>query len=124
MLITISVTAIAIILTILTSMLIVAFFQMRRSLQLLQADVHTLSLETNQLLTRVHQYVQNDLHAVTQQTTQLISNLSHLSSPDLLLNSSSFSCETIPQIMKWIGRSVFLLKTIREVIKKHETRTS
>ena len=55
-------------------------FQAKKTLNLLQNDIHNLSIEMSDLLNGMNEFVRSDLHQVSQQTSQLISGLNSLSS--------------------------------------------
>lgn len=118
-------------------------YQLQKSIHLLQADVHTFSVESIRLLISLNEFVRSDLHAVSGETARLMSTLNDLSTdinrkshslnflfqPLSFLSSklsgssepeSSSPSETIPQILKWIASSAFLFKTTKEFIKKYE----
>ena len=117
--------------------------QTHQSIQLLQADIHRLSIEMMDLLNALNEFVRADLHNVSKETSQLISKLNELSAdvndkshslnflfkPFRFLNdklgAASSSDEppspsnTIPQTIKWVGSSMSLIKTIKEFLKSH-----
>src|SRR4051812_2046966 len=116
-----------------------------RSIFLLQADLHSLSTEMAQLISSLQIFVQTDLHTVSEETRKLVSSLNNLSNdltdkahhlnflfqPLGFLNlrqesgpQGSFSkSHTIPQILRWVVASLFLIKKSKEFFKNHEKRT-
>jgi len=118
--------------------------QIERSLRLLQADVHHLSVEAIHLLTTMNAFVRADLHVVSEEASQLLNKLNDLSSdinnkshslnflfkPFHFLNSklSADSSEeestpqktSIPQILKWVVSSLVLIKTTKEFFKNEK----
>lgn len=143
MLIEVCLSIITIMLVILVFIAIRMFFQIRKSVNLLQSDFHDLSIEMTRLVTSMNEFVQADLHTISEGATHLISKLDSLSAdiksksrslsflfqPFAFLNSklSSDSSndestphqQAIPQILKWVVSSAFLFKKTREFIKNH-----
>lgn len=133
---------IAIALVVLSVVLVIICFRSKKAIHFIQTDVHKVSQELTRLLSSMNDFVETDLHKVSQETNHLISDVNAFSSdikkkvdsfdflfrPLSSLNSkldselsskteaSSFR-ETIPQILKWIVSSVFLIKTTKEFIK-------
>lgn len=129
---------IALAITLSAVVLIRLFFQVRKSLCLLQIDLHNLFLETTRLSNSLNEFVRADLSILSQETSQLINQLNDLSSDinnkshslDFLFKPLSFlnakldsssdesspKQDIIPQIMKWIASSAVLFKATKELI--------
>ncbi len=127
--------------------LIAIYALIRRSLHLLQADIHGLSKESIHLLNAMNEFVRVDLHAASKGTCQLLSKLNDLSSDindkshslnflfkplnflssklggDTASSESSSKSETIPRIFNWVVSSARLFNTAKEFIKNHAKRT-
>jgi len=140
----ICVAVIALTLAALTGFLIRISSQIQTSIHLLQTDLRMLSIETARLLNSMNDFVRADLHTLSEETHHVMRNLKDLSS-DLSEKSHSLNflfkpfgflnCklgsgsspeepepknEAIPQILKWVASSVFLIKKTKELIKNHE----
>jgi uncharacterized protein YoxC len=108
-----------------------------------QTDLNQTLKEVSSLSSSLNEFVKSDLHKISEETGALIGKLTDLTSDinnkshslnflfkpfsflTSKMNSDSSSsndfsskCETIPQILKWIATSIFLIKTTREVVKK------
>jgi uncharacterized protein YoxC len=138
--ITLSLIALAIILTRIS-------FQIQRSIYLLQTDIQRLSVEASHLITDLKVFVNADLPTITEETKLLIHKLNDLSSninakshslnflfkpleflnSKLTAGSSSDEPEpqkqALPQILRWIASSASLFKTTKEFVKNYEKRT-
>ena len=120
--------------------LVIMFFQVKRSLRLVQTDLHDLIIETTRLARSLNRFVEVDLATVSEETTQLISELRDLSSDinnkshslNFLFKPLSFlsnklgsnlssdespTTSALPQILKWIASSAILFKTTKEFLK-------
>lgn len=116
-------------------------FQAKKSMYLLQNDIHNLSIEMTHLLNGLNEFVRADLRQVSQQTSQLIDRLNSLSADindkshslnflfkplhflndkigsDSSTDESQPKSETIPQIARWISSGMSLIKTTKEFFK-------
>lgn len=111
----------------------------QRSVLQVQIDLSQVSVEVCRFSNSLNAFVRGDLHQVSQETGALVGKLRDLTSdiydksrslnflfkPFSFLTSkmgsdlpSSSKCEVIPQLLKWIATSIFLIKTTREVVKK------
>ena len=114
--------------------LIKIFFEVRKSIHLLQTDLHHTFSETTQLLHNLNDFVRSHLNPIAQETENLINQLNDLSSDindkshslNFLFKPFSFlttKLETkqskIPQILQWIGSSALLFKATKEFINKY-----
>ena len=121
--------------------LIVMFLQVKRSVRLVQTDLHQMIAETTRLASSLNKFVEIDLAAVSQETTQLITELRDFSSDinnkshslnflfkplsflsnkfgsDLSSDESPTKEGALPEILKWIASSAILFKTTKEFMK-------
>ena len=130
-------------LIILVIVLIKIFAQAQKSIHRVQIDLNLISTETSRLSSSLNEFVKADLHKISEETGVLIGKLTNLTSdinnksrslncffkPFRFLSSKmssdlsssddlSSKCETIPQLLKWIANSIFLIKVTREFVKK------
>jgi uncharacterized protein YoxC len=124
------------------TVLIIMFFQIKRSIRLVQTDLHHLIVESTRLASSLNQFVEVDLASITTETTQLIGELRDFSSDinnkshslNFLFKPLSFLSNklgsdlssdespttktgVLPQIFKWIASSAILFKTTKEFMK-------
>ncbi|HEY5235431.1 MAG TPA: DUF948 domain-containing protein [Rhabdochlamydiaceae bacterium] len=121
--------------------LIIMLLQVKRSVRLVQTDLHHMIVETTRLASSLNRFVEIDLATVSQETTQLISELRNFCSDinnkshslnflfkplsflsnkfgsDLSSDESPTKEGALPQILKWIVSSAILFKTTKEFMK-------
>jgi uncharacterized protein YoxC len=100
----------------------------RKSIDLLQADLQKLAVETHRLLSSLNEFVQGDLHNISQETALLVNKFNNITSSDSHSIFSRFNFfkqnnETIPMLIKWVGSGIHLIKTTKEFIKSHGKET-
>ena len=109
---------IAVALVVLVSFLTAIFFKLRKAVQLMQADLHTLSVETTSLVIQL-----NELAADMKRKSQ---SLNFLFKPLSLFNKEddpfpgkpSVRSDLISQMAQWITASLILVKKTKELVNE------
>lgn len=140
MVLEVCVAVIAVTLVVLVVMLVRTGIEMRGAAKEFQEDVKRLCVEVTILSSTLNRFIREDLHPLSEETGELMANLNEFSEEvrrrmngrgwlNLAVNSlrlgpdseeSETKCETIPQIVKWIGTSVNLIK---QFVGKYGKRT-
>ena len=108
----ISLAIIAIALVTLVGFLIAVVLKVNKAISLIQQDVHHLSVETSNLITRFNE--------LTLDLTHKSQSLNFLFAPLAHLNQEGHSEDnTLPQLVDWAAKSWALIKKSKEFIKKY-----
>jgi uncharacterized protein YoxC len=87
--------------------------------ELVESDLHGISDEANNLISKISDFV-SDLNAKSRSVNFLFKPLSFLSS---WMNFSKDQTEekkaTIPELMKWVFSGILLIKSTKELLRKH-----
>ena len=96
--------------------LIVMFFQVKRSIGLVQTDLHHLIVESTRLATSFHRFIEVDLASISTETTQLISELRDFSSDiNNKSHSLNFLFKPLSFLSNKLGSDLFLMNPLVQV---------